>query len=71
MTSHRDQDVPAGTSDTSVVAPGCSAMGLPESTPRPQPSWGGNWGLSHTPLQHPLSPVELLLELGVSQRLWG
>lgn len=57
MTSHGDQDVPARTSDTSIAASGCSAVGLPDGSPFcPQPTWDGELGDAlHHPcsIQHP------------------
>lgn len=57
--SHGDQDVPARTSDTSVAASGCSAVGLMDSPPPPPPTNVG-WGIGGCPappLRHPASPL--------------
>lgn len=54
---HGDQDVPAGTSDTDVVA---SAVGLPEGTPPSALSRRGmgDWGMFCTTPAAPRTPLQ-------------
>lgn len=73
--SHGDQDVPSGTSNTSIAASGCSAMGLMDRTPPSAPNRRGmgNWGMPcTTPAASSIPPAELTWGYGRdSGGRWG